>query len=357
MEVELNIVKVLVPWIVSFLFGITLTPIILHYLHKYKVWRKESVDPKKVLLKDKSNRIFNVINKVEKDNKTPRMGGIVIVFSVILTISFFWILSFIISGNPSGDIDILSRGQTWLPLAAFIIGAILGFIDDLLTIKNIKIGKHTGLPLVYRIIAVVYFASFSAWWFYEKLNYSEVLIPFYGYFDLGVWFIPFFVLVFLSVFATSNIDGLDGLSGGIMSSVFTAVGFIAFFQGLINISAFSFVIGGSILAFLWFNIMPAKFYMTEIGYNALSFSLVILVFLTDTVLLLPVIAFILFINLITTVIQVFSIRVFKKRIFKVAPLHHHFEVLGWSQTQIVLRYWIITVITSLLGIVLAIISV
>ncbi|EFK97409.1 Phospho-N-acetylmuramoyl-pentapeptide- transferase [sediment metagenome] len=117
-------------------------------------------------------------------------------------------------------------------------------------------------------------------------------------------------------------------SGGVMAVIYSIIGFIAFYQDKLDISAFSFVVVGGILSFLWFNIPPAKFYMTEIGYNALSFTLVIITFMTDTVLLLPIIAFPLFITLISTILQVFSVRLFKKRLFKIAPLHHHFEAIG-----------------------------
>ncbi len=358
MDVDLSIIKVLIPWVVSFLFGIFITPVVLAYLYKYKAWRKNGFEKKEVILGDKNGQISETINKVIRDKKTPRMGGIVIVLSVMFTVFLFWIVSFGIFGNVSGEIDFLSRSQTWLPLAAFFAGAILGLFDDIFTIRNTKFrkGKFVGLPLKHRLVFVIIIASFFAWWFYEKLGYSQVLIPFYGNYELGLLFIPFFILVFTSVFATSNIDGLDGLSGGIMASVFAAMGFIAYNQGMIDIAALSFVIVGAILAFLWFNVSPARFYMTEVGYNALSFSLVIIAFMTDTVLLLPIIAFILFINLAATVMQVFSIKVFKKRIFKVVPLHHHFEVKGWSETQIVLRYWIITIITAVFGVSLAVIS-
>lgn len=359
MEIDLNIIKVLIPWVVSFLFGIFITPVVLSYLYKYKFWRKNDYEKKSLLMGDDADgKLYSVVNKTIKDSKTPRMGGIVIVLSVLFTVFLFWAVSFGIFGNTSGEIDFLSRSQTWLPLAAFFAGAILGVFDDIFTIKNIKIGKSTfiGLPLKYRLVFVTAFAAFAGWWFYAKLGYSQVLIPFYGNYELGLIFIPFFILVFISVFATSNIDGLDGLSGGIMSIVYAAMGFISFNQGLLDISAFCFVVVGAILSFLWFNISPARFYMTEVGYNALSFALVIIAFVTDTVLLLPIIALTLFVTLCTTVLQVISVRIFKYRIFKIAPLHHHFEAKGWSETQIVLRYWIITIISAIFAVALAEVS-
>ncbi|PID83660.1 hypothetical protein CSB11_00065 [Candidatus Campbellbacteria bacterium] len=352
----LDIIKVLIPWVVSFLFGLFITPVVLSYLYKHKVWRRND-DKKEVMLDDKNGEISEIINKTKKDKITPRMGGIVIVFSVLFTVFIFWIVSFGIFGNPSGKIDFLSRSQTWLPLSAFAAGALMGLLDDILTIKNIKIGKFIGLPLKFRIIFVLIIALLIGFWFYSKLGYSQVFIPFYGYYELSYLFVPFFVTVFLATFATSNIDGLDGLAGGVMASVYSAFGFIAFYKQLFDISAFCFVVVGGILAFLWFNISPARFYMTEVGYNALSFALVVIAFATDTVFLLPIVAVMLYLTLASTVLQVFSIRVFKRRIFKVAPLHHHFEKSGWSETQIVFRYWIVSFISGILGVCLAVVSI
>ena len=347
----LELVKVLSPWIVSFFTGLVLAPIVLLYLYKFKAWRRD-VNSKGTIL-DESGDISRIINKNDKDLKTPRMGGLVIVFSVIFTIALFWLISFGLLGKPSGSMDILSRKETWLPLAAFMAGALVGLFDDYFTIRNT--GKFSkGLPLKYRLIFVATFATFTGWWFQVKLGFDSVAVPFWGDFYLGSFFIIFFVLVFTSVFATSNIDGLDGLSGGIMAVIYAVMGFIALFQDKLDISAFSFVVVGGILAFLWYNVPPAKFYMTEVGYNSLSFSLVIIAFITDTVLLLPIIAFPLFMTLVTTILQVLSIRILKKRIWKITPIHHHFEAIGWETPQIVMRYWIISIIFGILGLVLAV---
>ncbi len=347
----LELVKVLIPWIVSFFSGLVFAPIVLLYLYKFKAWRRD-VNSKGTIL-DESGEISKIINKNDKDLKTPRMGGLVIIFSVVFTIVIFWLISFGLLGNPSGSLDILSRKETWLPLAAFLAGALVGLFDDYFTIRNS--GKFSkGLPLKYRLVFVAIFASFAGWWFHVKLGFDSVMVPFWGDFYLGSFFIIFFILVFTSVFATSNIDGLDGLSGGIMAVIYATMGFIALFQDKVDISAFAFVVVGGILAFLWYNIPPAKFYMTEVGYNALSFALVIIAFMTDTVLLLPIIAFPLFMTLLTTIIQILSIRIFKKRIWKITPIHHHFEAIGWEVPQIVMRYWIVSIIFGILGLVLTI---
>ena len=302
---------------------------------------------------DGGTPIFNELHK-DRDTRVPRMGGLVIVGAVLITVSVFWLISFLTSGGPSGGLDFLSRAQTWLPLAAFVAGAMIGCIDDLLTIGLSRRGAASrGLALRYRFTWAFLCASFAAYWFYYKLGFDSVFVPFYGDYVLGILFIPFFIMVFIALFGTSNIDGLDGLSGGIMAIIFSSYGFISYLQGQGDISTLCFVIVGGILAFLWFNIPPARFYMTEVGYNALSFTLVIIAFLTDTVLLLPLIAVCLFITEVTTILQVLSKKIRKKKIFLSAPIHHHFEAIGWPAHQVVMRYWIVSLVGAVLGTVIA----
>jgi phospho-N-acetylmuramoyl-pentapeptide-transferase len=194
-------------------------------------------------------------------------------------------------------------------------------------------------------------------WFYFKLAKTIIHIPFDGDMNLGIWFIPFFILVMLATFSSSVIDGMDGLSGGIMSSIFTAYSVIAFFHNQIDLAAFCAVVAGGTLAFLWFNIPPARFYMSETGMIGLTVTLTVVAFLTDTVLLLPIIALPLVATSGSNIIQMIGYKYFgKKRVFKIAPLHHHFEAIGWSREKIVMRYWVIGVVCSILGTVLAIIG-
>jgi len=194
-------------------------------------------------------------------------------------------------------------------------------------------------------------------WFYLKLDFSSIHIPFNGSLELGLWFIPFFIIVMLATFSTSVIDGIDGLSGGVFASVFTAFAVIAFINNQIDISALSGAIAGGILAFLWFNVPPARFYMGETGILALTVVLAVIAFLTDSVLLLPIIAFPLVATSLSVIIQMISYKFFNKhRVFKVSPLHHHFQALGWSREKVVMRYWIVSVISAFTGVILALVS-
>ncbi len=353
---ELDIVKVIAPATVSFIVGIGITPLVTHYLYKYRAWKKRAGNTKGVgdIEGVSGTPIFNELHK-DKEVGTPRMGGLVVVIAVTVTIALFWLISFITSGGPSGKIDFLSRAQTWLPFAGFILGAIVGFIEDLVVI-GVSRRFPDGLPFSYRAAPILLFGVFVAWWFYAKLGMTAVFVPLYGFFDLGIWFIPFFLFVLLSILASGVIDGIDGLAGGVLAIVFSAIGIIAFFGAHIDASAFSFVIAGGLLAFLWFNIPPARFYLTETGFIALALALTILAFLTDTVVLLPIIAFIQFITVVTNVLQVASKKLRGKKIFRIAPIHHHFEAIGWPSYKVVMRYWVISVICAFIGVIIALVG-
>ena len=200
----------------------------------------------------------------------------------------------------------------------------------------------------------------TAWWFYEKLDVTSVSFFSTTPLELGVWFIPFFVVVALSVYASSVIDGIDGLSGGVFLFIFAAYAGISFFQMQYDIAAFCATIVGGILAFLWFNIPPARFYMTETGVMALTMTLTVVAFMTDTlgggegVSVLPIIGFLLVVTVASDIIQVVAKRMFKRKVFLIAPLHHHFEALGWPAAKVAMRYWVLGFVFAIIGFLLAI---
>jgi len=358
--VVLDIVKVILPAALAFFIGIGITPLVTHYLYKHRMWKKKA--GKGVGYGGGETPIFDELHK-DKDTGTPRMGGIVIWASVIVTILGIWLLNQIFNSVTLDKLDFLSRSQTWLPLFALIVGAVVGFIDDLLEVKGS--GKHFagGLPLFQRLFVVGSVALFVGWWFYEKLEISTVSIPFNGSLELGILFIPFFILVAIAIYASGVIDGIDGLSGGVFASIFAAYAGIAFYQQQIDIAAFSATIVGGILAFLWFNIPPARFYMTETGIMGLTMALTVIAFMTDSlgdgngVFVLPIIGFLLVLTVLSNIIQVLS-KKFRngKKVFRVAPLHHHFEAIGWPGYKVTMRYWVVSIIFALIGIVIALVG-
>ena len=351
------ILKVLFPTAIAFGVGILITPIITHYLYHFKMWKKKA--GKGAGYGGGATPLFEALHE-KKDTNTPRMGGMVIWASTFLTIFLIAALNLLFPESVFSQLNFFSRSQTWIPLFALFVGALVGFIDDLLVVRGT--GKHFagGLPLSQRLVVVGVTAVFSAWWFYEKLDVSAVNVLGYGSVDLGIFFIPFFVLVALAIYASSVIDGLDGLSGGTFMFIFTAYAGIAFYQHQIDLAAFCATLVGGILAFLWFNVPPARFYMTETGVMALTMALTVVAFMTDSlgggegVSVLPIIGFLLMLTVISDVIQVVSKKVFKRKVFRIAPIHHHFEAIGWPAEKVTMRYWILGFVFAIIGLLLAI---
>lgn len=354
--VIIDIVKVLIPSAAAFLVGIFLTPLVTHFLYKYKVWKKTGG---KTAMDGREAEEFNKLHK-ENEVKTPRMGGIVIWLSAFITIMIIWSLAMIFPNEVTTKLDFLSRSQTWIPLFTLMIGAIVGLFNDVLDVTDKPSTK--GLSLLKRVAIITMVALFVGWWFYYKLDVHSVGIPFNGDFNLGILFIPFFVIVVLAIYAGGVIDGIDGLSGGVFASIFLAYTGVAFYQQQVDLAAFSAMIAGAILAFLWFNIPPARFYMTETGTMGLTITLAVVAFMTDSlgegygVLALPIIAFPLVITVLSNIIQILSKKVRGRKVFRVAPLHHHFEAKGWPSYKVVMRYWVVSVIFAVLGMTFAMIG-
>ncbi|MDP3726368.1 MAG: hypothetical protein Q8R36_04190 [bacterium] len=350
MEV-INVLKVFVPATVAFFIGIGITPLITHYLYTYKLWKKKA---RNEALGGGDTPLFYALHK-EKEVGTPRMGGIVIWLSAILTIFLFWMLPYIFPGESGEKFNFLSRNQTWLPLFTLITASLVGLFDDFLVVFGRGGYVAGGLPLSFRIATVLGIGGVGAWWFFFKLGVHVIAVPFLGEFSLGIFFIPFFMLTMLALFSGGIIDGIDGLAGGILASAFAAYAGIAFFQNQIDIAAFSSVITGGLLAFLWFNIPPARFFMSETGILGLTTTLAVIAFLTEAVLVLPLIAFFLFAAPVSVIVQLVAKKIWGKKVFLIAPIHHHFEALGWPPYKVVMRFWILSAVFAILGMVIALI--
>ncbi len=344
----LNVLKVFGLASFAFFLGIFLTPIFTNYFYKYKMWKKNSRSAEDNPVTDSFRKIHNQ----DKELNTPRVGGIIIWLSAFLTCFIAWLIFKIFPSDLTRKLNFLSQNQTWFPLFALVAASLLGFFDDLLQIYKNK----DGIPLKVRIFSVLIIGAIGAWWFYYKLEISTIFIPFFGELNLGWLFIPFFIITMLAIFSGGVIDGIDGLAGGIMVSIFSAYAGIAFFQNQIDIAAFCAVITGSILAFLWFNIPPARFYMGETGILGLTATIAVIAFLTKAVAVLPIIVFPLAVASGSAIIQKFSKKYFKKKVFLVAPIHHHFEALGWPSYKVTMRFWIIGVIFAIIGMVIALIG-
>jgi phospho-N-acetylmuramoyl-pentapeptide-transferase len=350
----IDVLKVVVPSVITFFLGILITPFFTHYFYKYKLWKRNA----RTNNPDITTLDFAKVHNTASELSTPRIGGVIIWVSVLLAILLIYSLSVIFPSELTLKLNFFSRSQTLIPIATLILASLIGLLDDFIQIFGR--GVYSQDPLIYRKIkigCITILGLLISFWFFDKLQFTHIHIPFGGELELGMWFIPFFVIVMLATFSTSVIDGMDGLSGGILGTIFTAYAAISFIHNQIDISALCAVIAGGILAFLWFNIPPARFYMGETGMLGLTATLSVIAFLTNSVLLLPIIALPLVATSLSVIIQQISYKYFgKRRVFKIAPIHHHFEAIGWSREKVVMRYWIIGVVSAILGIIIAFVS-
>lgn len=349
----IDVVKIFLPTAVAFFVGITITPVLTDFLYRHKMWKKSSV---KLAMSGDAATITSKLHN-DEERKTPRMGGVVVWGSVLITSFLFLTLASLFPNGIFAKLSFLSRNQTWLPLVTLVAGALCGLVDDYLVCREAGTYMGGGLSLRIRLAFVLVLASLGAWWFYVKLGVDSVHIPFMGDAHLGVLIIPLFIIFMIGIYSGGIIDGVDGLSGGVFASIFSAYAIIAFAQGQIDLAVFSSVVVGGLLAFLWFNIPPARFFNSETGTMALTTSLVVVAFLTKAVLVLPVIAFLLVVTSASSIIQILSKKYRGgKKVFLVAPLHNHFQALGWPSYKVTMRYWVLSIVFALIGTIIALVG-
>lgn len=339
---EFYVIKIFFLTSISFILAIGWTPILTHFLYKYKLGKQ---------IRNSDNApIFSSLHA--KKSGTPVMGGVLVwVTTLVLALAFYFLGKWL--DGIFSDFGFLSRSQTWLPLGALVITALVGLFDDYLNVR--KIGPYGGgLSIAHRLVVYTIIALVVAWWFYFKLEWDFIRIPFLATYNLGFWYIPVVIFVVVATaFSVNEIDGLDGLAGGTLMASFLSFGAIAFVQGRYDLAAFCGVIVGSLLAFLWFNIAPARFFMGDTGSMSLGVTLAIIALMTNTVLLLPIIGFLFVVESLSVIIQVASKKLRQgKKIFLSAPIHHHFEAKGWPETKVVMRFWVISAMMSVIGLVI-----
>ena len=354
----LDLIKIFLPVVLTFIVGILITPFFTDIFYKYKMWKKVARNVDGDHHKDTMSEEFKSLRTHETEIHTPRVGGVIIWASIIISTLVLFLVAKLNPTLVTTKLNFVSKNQTYLPFIALLVGAVFGLINDLMTVYVRKGVFVNGFPRSYMITFVTLVGLVFGAWFYFKLGVDYVVLPFIEHYAfLGIWFIPLFVFIFLATFSSGVIDGIDGLAGGVMAIIFAALSAIAYFQNQIDIAAFSLVISGAILAFLWFNIPPARFWMGETGMLGLVFALVVIVFLTNTVLVLPIIGFPLVVTSASSLIQIVSkkLRGPKGKVFRVAPLHHHFEAIGWSREKITMRYWVLSLIFAVVGVIVALV--
>ncbi len=347
-----NIIKILFLSFSSALISLILAPCLINFLYKYKFWKKQARE--KTITGEKAE-IFNKLHK-KRETTVPRGGGILIWATVLIIIFLFFILSKFSNIWWLEKLNFLSRGETWLPLFTLVTGSLVGLSDDILTVFNK--GKYIGGGMGFkkRLLILILIGLIGGLWFYYKLERSSIHIPLIYNFpeginlNIGFWYIPFFILVMVASWAGGIIDGLDGLAGGIFASIFGALAIIAFSQGKTDLAAFCTVILGTLTTFLWFNIPPARFYMGETGILGLTSTMAVAAFLTDSVMILPIIAAPIVITVSSVILQLLSKKIRNKKIWLSTPIHHHFEAKGWPSYKVTMRFWIMGIIFAILGV-------
>lgn len=319
--------------VLAFLIAMALTPLYTFLAYRYKFWKRQRT----ASTTGEALTIFNKLHANKFKRNIPTMAGAVFVIAIaVVTICFN-----------------LDRRETWLPLAALAGGALVGLIDDIINLKGSGKGV-AGLRSSLKFLMITVIGLVLGWFFFDRLDVTAVTVPFIGEWHLGWLIIPIFAFVVVATGNAVNIsDGLDGLAGGLAAIAFGSFGVISIMQGNPLMAGFCFTVVGALLSYLWFNIHPARFFMGDVGSFALGTSLGVVAMLTDTLFILPIIGLVFVMEAGSSLIQIFSKKVFKRKIFISAPVHHHLEALGWPETKVTMRFWVIAAVTSFIGIMVA----
>jgi len=322
--------------VAAFILSMLLVPLYTRLAFKHEWWkhvRENAVTGEKA-------PVFHKLHAAKHKRNIPTMAGLVIVIAVALvTVAFNF-----------------ERNQTWLLVFALIVFCGMGLVDD---ISNVFLfaDKSGGIKARTQLIGLIALATAGAWWFYYKLGYHSIHVPAVGNFSIGWLYIPLFIFVVVATSKSVSItDGLDGLAGGLLSAAFGVYTVIAYFQGNYGIAGFCAAMVGAMLTYTWFNIYPARFFMGQTGSVAIGATLGVVAMLTNTVFVFPIIAGVFVVEAGSSAVQIFSKKVFKRKVFLSAPLHHHLEAIGWPEPRVTMRLWVVGQVCGAVGLILALVG-
>lgn len=328
-----QLVKLFALAVGGFSLAMLLTPVYTYVAYRFRFWKRQRTTS----TTGEALEVFTKLHAKKFTRNIPTMAGVIallVVLAVTLLVN-------------------LDREQTYLPLAAFVGGALVGLIDDIINIRGNGSGVG-GLRSSIKFSLILLLSAVLAWFFYAKLGYTDVYVPFVGPLELGWLIIPAFILVAISTSNAVNIsDGLDGLAGGLLATSFGVFAVIALLQGNFGIAGFCCTIIGVLLSYVWFNIYPARFFMGDVGSFAYGMALGVVAMLTDSLFLLPIIGLVFVLEGGSSLIQIFSKKVFHRKVFISAPVHHHLEAQGWPETKVTMRFWVIGQVAGIVGLLLA----
>jgi phospho-N-acetylmuramoyl-pentapeptide-transferase len=322
--------------VLSFMLAMALTPFYTHLAFKHAWWKKARTT---AVTGEKAPIVHSLFAEKHKRN-IPTMGGMVLIVSVaVVTLALNW-----------------SRSQTYLPLFALVGAGLVGLLDDYINIRGSS-NLAGGLRAKVKFLLILGVAVSGAAYFYFKLGYNLIHIPAVGDFNIGWLYIPLFILVVVSTANAVNItDGLDGLAGGLLSIAFGAYAVLAYFQGNYGIAGFCATVVGAMLTYTWFSIYPIRFLMGDSGAFAMGTALGVVAMLTNTVFVLPIIGAVFVVEAASSLLQIASKKLLKRKIFISAPLHHHLQAIGWPETKVTMRLWVIGQVVAAIGLVLGLLG-
>jgi phospho-N-acetylmuramoyl-pentapeptide-transferase len=335
---ETNIVlQVLLLGILGFIVSMVLTPIYTSIAYKWQWWKQQRTDA----WSGGEASVYKKLHAEKHKRNIPTMAGIIFVTSVFLVTMLL---------N-------LDRGQTWLPLAAMVGSGAIGFIDDWINIRGKK-SLVAGMQSKIKFILHSAVALVGGWWFFDRLDVVSISLPFVGEWVIGAGIILLFWLVVIATANAVNItDGLDGLAGGLLVASFSAYTVICLIQGQYVLAGFCLSVVGALLSYTWFNVYPARFFMGDVGSFSLGTALGVIAMQTDTVWVLPIIGIVFVAETGSVIINRLSKKLRGgKKVFLSSPIHHHFEAIGWPETKVTMRFWILGQVAAVLGIMAYLLS-
>lgn len=340
---DFYIIKIILLSTAAFVFTILWTPLLTNFLYKYKMGKR--------IRNNGSTPIFSQLHAHKAG--TPTMGGLLVWVTLLFFILILYLANRFVDCPILCQMNFLTKKETLLPLIALVASAIIGLFDDWLDVRGRGEKGGGGLRMKHRLLIYTIIAIIGALWFYLKLDWTVLHIPFLGNFEIGWWYIPIFILVIVSTsFSVNETDGLDGLAGGTLLMSYAAYGIIAFSMGRYDLAAFCGVIIGALIAFLWFNIAPARFYLGDTGSMSLGVTLGVIAMLTNNMFILPIIGLVFVIESASVIIQIISKKIRHKKVFLSSPLHNHLQAVGWPETKIVMRLWLIAAVCAAVGLMI-----
>ena len=324
--------RVLTIGFLSLLVSIVLTPLYTTYAYKRQWWKQQRSES----WSGGTATVYNALHAAKHKRNIPTMAGLIFVISI----------AFVTLATN------LSRSETWLPLAGMVASGAIGLVDDFLNIRGS--GGIAGMRAKTKFALHSLIALVGGFWFYAKLGVTHVYIPGLHEVYIGAFVIVLFWFVVVATANAVNItDGLDGLAGGLLISSFMAYAIICAVEGEYALTAFCMTVVGALLSYTWFNIYPARFFMGDVGAFALGTALGVIAMQTNTIYVLPVIGAVYLVETGSVIINRTSKKLrHGKKVFLSSPIHHHFEAIGWPETKVTMRFWIVGQVASVLGLIL-----